>query len=170
MNPVVNVPPSMSTLERFLFSFFNPEIAGRYWKAIAEGMLLTTWLGITVIVTGLVVGLALAVARAQHVKPLNFFIIVFADAFRALPPLVIIIILYFAFPYIQMSMSAFTATWISLSLVLAAFAEEIFWAGILAVPKGQWEAAASLGLSRSHTLRDIILPQVFRIVLRAKLN
>ncbi len=163
MNPVVNVPPAMSTLERFLFSFFNPEIAGRYWKAIAEGMLLTTWLGITVIITGLVVGLTLAMARAQHVKPLNFCIIVFADAFRALPPLVIIIILFFAFPYIQMSMSAFTATWLALSLVLAAFAEEIFWAGILAVPKGQWEAARSTGMSRLEALQYVVLPQAVRM-------
>ena len=69
MNPV----PTMSGLDRFLFSFFNPEIAGRYWKAIAEGFLLTTWLGITVIVTGLILGLALAVARAQQVKVANFF-------------------------------------------------------------------------------------------------
>ena len=163
MNPVANVPQVMSTFERFLFSFFNPEIAGRYWKVIAEGLLTTTWLGITVILTGLIAGLALAVARAQHVKPVNFCIIVFADVFRALPPLVIIIILFFAFPYIELAMSAFTATWLSLSLVLAAFAEEIFWAGILAVPKGQWEAARSTGLGRLDTLQHVVLPQAVRM-------
>ena len=159
----MNPAQPMSGLDRFLFSFFNPEIAGRYWQAIAEGFLLTTWLGLTIIITGLILGLALAVARAQHVKAANFFIIVFADVFRALPPLVIIIILYFAFPYIEMAMSAFTATWLSLSLVLAAFAEEIFWAGILAVPKGQWEAARSTGMSRLETLQHVVLPQAVRM-------
>ena len=74
MNPVANAPQVMSTFERFLFSFFNPEIAGRYWKVIAEGLLTTTWLGITVIVTGLIAGLALAVMRTQRIKALNFCI------------------------------------------------------------------------------------------------
>jgi polar amino acid transport system permease protein len=83
--------------------------------------------------------------------------------FRALPPLMVIIILYFAFPYLQLSMNAFTATWVALALVLAAFAEEIFWAGILAVPAGQQEAARALGLRHHQTLRLVVLPQAVRL-------
>ena len=60
-------------------------------------------------------------------------------------------------------MNAFTATWLSLSLVLAAFAEEVFWAGILSVHKGQWDAALSLGLSYWKSLREVILPQAIRL-------
>src|SRR5258706_3028650 len=62
-------------------------------------------------------------------------------------------------------MSAFTATWLALSLVLAAFAEEIFWAGILSVPKGQTEAARSTGMSRVQTLAYVIIPQAGRLTL-----
>jgi polar amino acid transport system permease protein len=126
-------------------------------------MLLTMGLGLCVIATGLVLGLGLAVLRIQHVKLINGFIIAFADIFRALPPLVVIILLFFAFPYIELSMSAFTATWLALSLVLAAFTEEIFWAGMLAIPKGQWEAARSTGMGSWGTLVHVILPQALRM-------
>jgi polar amino acid transport system permease protein len=150
-------------LDRFISSFFNAEVAARYVAPILDGMLLTIGLGLCVIATGLVLGLALAVLRIQHVKLVNAFIIAFADIFRALPPLVVIILLFFAFPYIELSMSAFTATWLALSLVLAAFTEEIFWAGMLAIPKGQWEASRSTGLGPWGTLVHVILPQAVRM-------
>ena len=153
----------LSSLDRFISSFFNAEVAARYVAPILDGMLLTIGLGLCVIATGLVLGLALAVLRIQHVKLINVFIIAFADIFRALPPLVVIILLFFAFPYIELSMSAFTATWLALSLVLAAFTEEIFWAGMLAIPKGQWEAARSTGMGSWGTLVHVILPQAVRM-------
>jgi polar amino acid transport system permease protein len=138
-------------------------VAARYVAPMIDGMLLTIGLGLCVIATGLVLGLGLAVLRIQHVKLINGFIIAFADIFRALPPLVVIILLFFAFPYIELSMSAFTATWLALSLVLAAFTEEIFWAGMLAIPKGQWEAARSTGMGSWGTLVHVILPQAVRM-------
>ena len=159
----MNSTVPLSSLDRFVSSFFNAEVAARYVAPIFDGMLLTIGLGLCVIATGLVLGLALAVLRIQHVKLVNAFIIAFADIFRALPPLVVIILLFFAFPYIELSMSAFTATWLALSLVLAAFTEEIFWAGMLAIPKGQWEAARSTGLGPWGTLVHVILPQAVRM-------
>jgi polar amino acid transport system permease protein len=150
-------------MDRFVSSFLNAEVAARYVAPILDGMLLTIGLGLCVIATGLVLGLVLAVLRIQHVKLVNAFIIAFADIFRALPPLVVIILLFFAFPYIELSMSAFTATWLALSLVLAAFTEEIFWAGMLAIPKGQWEAARSTGMGSWGTLVHVILPQAVRM-------
>ena len=155
----------MSNLDRFLASFFNLEVAARYLPRIVEGMLVTLGLGIAVILTGVAVGLALAVLRALRVPFTAWLVVAFADIFRALPPLVIIIVLFFAFPYIDLPMNAFTCTWLSLSLVLAAFAEEVFWAGILSVHKGQWEAALSLGLTRWKTLREVILPQAIRLTI-----
>ena len=159
----MNSTVPLSSLDRFLASFFNAEVAARYVAPMIDGMLLTMGLGLCVIATGLVLGLALAVLRIQHVKLINGFIIAFADIFRALPPLVVIILLFFAFPYIELSMSAFTATWLALSLVLAAFTEEIFWAGMLAIPKGQWEAARSTGMGSWGTLVHVVLPQAVRM-------
>ena len=155
----------MSNLDRLIASFFNLDIAVRYLPRIAEGMLVTLGLGLVVIATGIAVGLVLAVLRALRVPFTGWMIVGFADIFRALPPLVIIIVLYFAFPYIDLPMSAFTCTWLSLSLVLAAFAEEVFWAGILSVHKDQWNAALSLGLTRAATLLHVILPQAIRLTI-----
>jgi len=152
-------------LNRLVFSFFNAEVAARYWPDILYGMWVTAYLGAAVIAAGRAAGLGLAMLRSFHFRPASFAIVVFADAFRALPPLVVIIVLFFAFPYVGLAMSAFTATWLALSLVLAAFAEEIFWAGILSVPKGQTEAARSTGMSRLQTLAYVIVPQAVRLTI-----
>jgi polar amino acid transport system permease protein len=117
------------------------------------------------VIAGLACGLALAVLRAFRIRALNFFVVVFVDVLRALPPLVIIIFFYFALPTVGIRMSGFFATWLALSLVLTAFAEEIFWAGILSIPKGQWEAARSTGLTFVQTLRDVVLPQAVRLTI-----
>lgn len=143
----MNSSVPLSAMDRFLASFFNAEVAARYVAPMIDGMLLTIGLGLCVIATGLVLGLALAVLRIQHVKLINGFIIAFADIFRALPPLVVIILLFFAFPYIELSMSAFTATWLALSLVLAAFTEEIFW-----VHAGHPQGAMGSGTLHRHGL------------------
>ena len=157
-------------LKALVFSFFNLEIAWEYLPDILKGMMVTIELGLVVAITGLVLGMALAVLRALQLKPLNFFIICFADIMRALPPLVVIMMLFFAFPYIQISMSAFTATWLALSLVLAAFVEEICWAGIVSVPKGQSEAARSTGLSWLQSMLYVVLPQAVRLTVAPLTN
>ena len=152
-------------LDRFLFTFFNAEIAREYLPDIAKGFVITVQLGFAVIVAGLALGLVLAMLRSFQLRALNFLIVVYADAFRALPALMVIIILFFAFPYAQLPMSAFTATWLSLTFVLAAFAEEIFWAGLVSIQRGQWEAARSTGMSTLQTLFYVILPQAVRLTI-----
>ena len=152
-------------LDRLAYTFFNAEIAREYWPDIAKGFVVTLELGLATIAAGLALGLALAMARSLQVRAVNWAIVLFADALRALPPLMVIIILFFAFPYAGLPMSAFTATWLSLSLVLAAFSEEIFWAGIVSIPKGQYEAARSTGMSRGQTLVHVVLPQAVRITI-----
>ena len=155
----------MTNWERFSDSFFNAEVAAQAWPDIAKGFWVTLQIGLAVIVSGLGLGLGLALLRAYQIKAVNFFIVLFADIARALPPLVVIFILFFAFPYAGMPMSAFTATWLSLTLVLAAFSEEIFWSGIVSIPRGQFEAARSTGLTRWQTLVHVILPQAVRITI-----
>jgi len=157
-------------LQRLAFSFFNLEVASRYWQDILYGMWVTTYLAAAVVAAGLGAGLLLAMIRSLHFKPASFLIVIYADVLRALPPLVVIIVLFFAFPYVGLAMSAFTATWLALSMVLAAFSEEIFWAGILSVPKGQTEAARSTGMSRVQTLVYVIVPQAVRLAIAPLTN
>ncbi|MFC4168723.1 amino acid ABC transporter permease [Teichococcus aestuarii] len=155
----------MGGLESFLFSFFNLKVMGTYLPLIAQGLGLTVILALLIVVSGLALGLALALLRACGIRPLNWLIIFVVDLFRALPPLVIIVLLFFGLPAMGLGMSGFAATWLSLTLVLMAFAEEIYWAGITAVPKGQWEAARSTGLGFFQTLRLVVLPQALRITI-----
>jgi polar amino acid transport system permease protein len=149
----------------FLETFFNAEVAARYLPDIVAGMGITIGLGIAVSVSGLALGFALAILRALQRPWLSLPIVAFADIMRALPPLVIIIVFYFAFPDIGLSMSAFTATWLALTLVLAAYTEESVWGGILSLPRGQSEAARSTGLTWWQTMSAVVLPQAFRVAL-----
>ena len=160
----------MTSLERLADTFFNVPIMAQYLPKIVEGFFVTIELALAVVVAGIATGLVLAVVRAFRLRPVNFFIVLVVDVLRALPPLVIIIVFYFALPTIGIRMSAWVATWLALALVLAAFAEEIFWAGILAVPKGQWEAARSTGLTFLQTLTDVVLPQAVRLTIPSLTN
>ena len=150
-------------MNAFLETFFKPNLIAQYLPSILKGVVTTIEIALAVVITGLALGLALAVIRAFQVKPLNALIVIFVDMFRALPPLVIVLIVYFGLPNVGVSIPSFAVLWLVLSLVLASFAEEIFWAGILSVPKGQWEAARSTGLTFLGTLGWIVLPQAVRL-------
>ena len=144
-------------------TFFNLQVMLQYLPKVIEGMGITILLAIVVVTSGLALGLALGVLRSLQIRVLNALIVLFADVFRAVPPLVILIIIYFALPTVGVRFSGFASAWIGLSLVLAAFAEEIVWAGILSVPRGQWEAARSSGLNFAQALRLVVLPQAVRL-------
>ena len=153
----------MSGWDKFVETFFNAKVMWKYLPDILSGMVVTIELALLIVVTGLGAGLALALLRSLAIRPLNWLIIFIVDLFRALPPLVIIVLIYFGLPSAGISPDAFVATWISLTLVLMAFTEEIFWAGITAVPRGQWEAARSTGLTFPQTLGWVVLPQAIRL-------
>nr|WP_145551711.1 amino acid ABC transporter permease [Variovorax boronicumulans] len=146
----------------FLFTFFNPAVAAQYWREIAWGMVVTVGVGAATVVTGVLAGLALALARATGRVWLRIPVVVFSDVTRSLPPLVIIILLYFGLPAVNLPLSSFTSTWLALSLVLAAYATESIWAGLSSLPRGQMEAARSTGLGWWQAMRWVLLPQALR--------
>ena len=153
----------MTNWQRFVDTFLKPEMVQKYWPVILQGMAVTIELAIAVVITGLLAGLALACLRSYGIRLVNALIVVFVDVFRALPPLVAILLVYFGLPNVGLNLPSFAVLWLVLSLVLAAFAEEIYWAGITATPKGQWEAARSTGLSFTQALAHVILPQAIRL-------
>src|SRR5437016_1464596 len=152
-------------MNAFLETFFKPNLIAQYLPSILQGVLTTIEIALAVVITGLALGLTLAVVRSFQVKPLSALIVVFVDMFRALPPLVIVLLVYFGLPNVGLSIPSFAVLWLVLSLVLAAFAEEIFWAGILSIPKGQWEAARCTGLGFLGTLAYVVLPQAMRMTI-----
>src|SRR5690242_3778595 len=138
--------PAMRSWDRFVDTFFNGRVMLKYLPDILHGVVVTIELAILIVLSGLLAGLALALLRSLAIRPLNWLIVFVVDLFRSLPPLVIIVLIYFGLPAAGISASAFVSTWLSLSLVLMSFAEEIFWAGITSISRGQWEAARSTGL------------------------
>ena len=147
----------------FLDTFFKRELIARYLPDILKGMVVTIEIAVLVVVAGISLGLALTVVRSLGSRLFNVLIVVFVDVARALPPLVLILIVYFGLPNVGILLPSYAVLWLVLSLVLAAFAEEIFWAGILSVRKGQWEAARSTGLTYRQALFHVVLPQAVRL-------
>lgn len=153
----------MTAWERFVDTFFNWRVISQYLPEIAKGFVITCEIALLVVISGLALGLVLAVLRSYRVRPLNLVIIIFVDTHRALPPLVLILLFYFGLPSVGLSFSGFAVLWIVLTLVLASFTEEIIWAGILSVDKGQWQAARSTGLGFTQAMFYVILPQAIRM-------
>ena len=152
-------------MNRIAENFFDLDVMAKYLPSIIDGVWVTIHLAVLVVLSGIVLGFALAVVRAFQIRAVNWLIVLVVDVFRALPPIVIMIVFYFALPFVGISMSGFVVAWLSLTLVLASFSEEIFWTGILSVDRGQWEAARSTGLGFLQTLRDVVLPQAVRLTI-----
>jgi polar amino acid transport system permease protein len=153
----------MDTWSRFLDTFFKPELIWQYFPSIAQGTFTTIQIALAIVSTGILLGLVLAIIRTFRVLPVNVILVAFVDILRALPPIVLVLLVYFGLPNIGIKIPSFAVLWIVLSLVLAAFAEEILWAGILSIPQGQWETARSTGLGFFSTLIYIVLPQAVRL-------
>jgi polar amino acid transport system permease protein len=89
----------------------------------------------------------------------------YIDIFRSLPLLVLLVIVYYALPFVGIRMSPFWSAMCALSMVSAAYNAEVFRAGIEAIPHGQFEASEALGLSSLQTMVDVVLPQAVKIVI-----
>ncbi len=148
---------------RFLDTFFDGTVMAKYLPDLASAIVTTLWLSAVIVLGGLALGLALACLRTLGRWYLTLPIVAFADIGRALPPLVVILIFYFGLPGLGINLSGPMVLILVLGGVLAAFAEEIFWAGLTSVSKGQWEAGRATGLSFGQTLFEIALPQAIRL-------
>jgi polar amino acid transport system permease protein len=151
----------MSVFETFL----NWKVFVQTLPLLLSGLSTTLTLGITAIILGLLGGLALALLRLYAVTPLKQLAVAYIDIFRAIPILVLLVIVYYALPFVGVRLSPFGAAATALSVVSAAYSAEIFRAGIEAVPKGQFEAAHALGLSPWRLMSDVVLPQAVKLVI-----
>jgi polar amino acid transport system permease protein len=148
-----------------LNTFFNLQVLADSLPALLWGLVVTLQIGVTSILAGLAGGLFLAVSRLYAPGFFKLLIRVYIDIFRSIPLLVLLIVVYYALPFVGIRLSPFLSAVTALSLVSAAYTAEIFRAGIEAIPHGQFEASAALGLSNRHTMVDVILPQAIRIVI-----
>ncbi|MDZ5713216.1 amino acid ABC transporter permease [Jeotgalibacillus haloalkalitolerans] len=112
---------------------------------------------------GLILALLTALARLSGNKILSGIARVYVSAIRGTPLLVQLFIVFFGLPDLGITLDPFPSAVIAFSLNVGAYASEIVRASILSVPKGQWEAGYTIGMTYPQTLRRIILPQATRV-------
>lgn len=146
-------------------TFFNVPVLIRTFPLLLQGLWVTLQIGVVSIVAGLIFGLILALVRLYGPIWTQVLAKLYINFMRSIPLLVLLIIIYYALPFVGIRLSPFLSAVSALSLVSAAYTAEIFRAGIEAIPKGQFEASSALGLSYRHMMVDVILPQAVRIVI-----
>ena len=152
---------------RFIDVFLNIEILWHAVPMLLRGLWNTLLLGVSTIVLGTALGLLVCLLRLYGPKPLRVLSVVYIDVVRAMPALVLLILIYFALPFAgrAFALDPFPAALLALTLAMGAYTAEVMRAGIQAVPRGQFEASAALGLGFWTTLRKVVLPQALRLVI-----
>ena len=135
------------------------------WIWLGGGLLVTLRVAAVVILLSLVTGTFLAVARLSSWRALRWASATYIDVIRAIPVFLTIIFVFFGLPNIGIEVSTATSVTAALTIYATALIAEIVRAGILAVDKGQIEAANSLGLNRIQTFFYIVFPQAMRMMI-----
>lgn len=146
-------------------TFFNPDIMWQSLPALLRGFLNTLLLGIMSIAVGIPVGLFISLVRLYAPKPFRWLATGYIDIFRALPVLVVLILIYYALPFLGIRLSSWASAVMAFAIIMAAYSAEVFRSGIESIPRGQFEAAQALGLPFLLTLRKVVLPQAIRLVI-----
>lgn len=133
--------------------------------ALLQGALYTVFLGLGGMILGLLLGFLIALGRLYGPRPLQWLTRFYVSFFRGTPLLVQLFIIYYGMPQFGIELSPLLAALIGFALNTGAYTAEILRSAIASIDHGQWEAAASLGMSRRHTLQRIIIPQAARTAL-----
>ncbi|MFK0162100.1 amino acid ABC transporter permease [Rhizobium sp. NPDC090279] len=149
----------------FVDTFLNSDVMISAFPQLLRGLWMTIALGVVSILIGVTGGLVISLIRLYAPKPLQLLMIAYIDIMRAMPMLVVLILIYYALPFVGISFSAWWSAILGFSIVLAAYSAEVFRSGIESVPRGQFEAAAALGIPFLITLYKVVLPQAVRIVI-----
>ncbi|HYQ65012.1 ABC transporter substrate-binding protein/permease [Actinophytocola sp.] len=137
-------------------------IGNTAWPMFVGLLKVTIPLTIVSFAIGLALALLVALARISSYRVLSGLARGFISIIRGTPLLLQLFIVFYGLPQIGLKFNPFTAAVIAFSLNVAGYAAEVVRSAILAVPKGQFEAAATIGLDYSRTLRRIVLPQAAR--------
>ena len=132
---------------RIIEVFFNFRVLQDSIHVLLLGLWLTILLGLASIAFGMVLGLVVALMRLYAPPFFRKIAIIYIDVMRALPLLVMLVIIYYTLPFINIRLSAFVSATLAIGLVSGAYTAEIFRSGIEAIPQGQFEASKALGLS-----------------------
>lgn len=148
----------------FIEGFLNAEIARAAWPILWLGLQQTVKLALLTVPLGLAAGLVLALLSTRREAWLRWPLMAVIDVFRAVPPLVLLILLYAGLPFAGLDLGPWGAVAIAFLLNTGAYYAEILRAGIESVPRGQAEAARALGLRPWQVWVFVVLPQAVRNV------
>ncbi|WP_457435833.1 cystine ABC transporter permease [Pseudomonas sp. TE3786] len=132
---------------------------------LLKGAIYTIVLSLGGMFFGMLLGFALALMRLSHLKILSWTSRIYVSFFRGTPLLVQLFMIYYGLPQLGIQLDPLPAALVGFSLNMAAYVCEILRAAIGSIDRGQWEAAASIGMTRAQTLRRAILPQAARTAL-----
>lgn len=139
-----------------------------FWSVmpfLLKGAVITVQISVLAMALALVLGLIAAIGRMSRSRLLRFIAGFYIEVVRGTPLLVQLFIVYYGLPSYGIRLDPFTAGFLTLGVHYGAYLSEVYRAGIESIDRGQWEAAASIGMPRNMVLREIILPQAMRTVL-----
>lgn len=134
-----------------------------FWPLLSAGLIFTVPLTLITFVLGIVLGLSVALARLYGPAPLVILVRFYVWLIRGTPLLVHLFLIFYGLPSAGIVLDAFTAAVIGFTLNIGAYSSEIIRATLAAIPKGQWEAAYSIGMNWPQVMWRVILPQAARI-------
>lgn len=132
---------------------------------LLKGALFTLQLSVGGMIFGLLLGLMLALLRLSVLWPVRMLARIYISIFRGTPLIAQLFLIYYGLPQFNLELEPFAAAMIGLSLNTAAYTAETLRSAITSIDKGQWEAAASLGMTSWQRMRRVILPQAARTAL-----
>ena len=132
---------------------------------LLDGAVVTVQISVVSMLLALVLGLVAAIGRLSRRRIWRLLAGFYIEVVRGTPLLVQLFIVYYGLPAYGIRLEPFMAGFLTLGVHYGAYLSEVYRAGILAVDRGQWEAAASIGMGRTMILREIILPQAVRTIL-----
>jgi His/Glu/Gln/Arg/opine family amino acid ABC transporter permease subunit len=137
---------------------------------LLEGAVITFEISILAILIGTALGFVLSMMRLSHIGFVQKIAFVYIWLFRGLPLLIILFLFYYAAPSLGITLTAFQAGLLGMSLNAAAYKAEIIRAGMLAVQKGQIEAAEAIGMNPFQIMFRIRIPQMIRLIIPPYIN
>ncbi len=134
-----------------------------FWPLLSAGLIFTVPLTLITFILGILLGLLVALARLYGPTPLVALVRFYVWLIRGTPLLVQLFLIFYGLPSAGIVLDAFTAAVIGFTLNIGAYSSEIIRATLAAIPKGQWEAAYSIGMNWPQVMWRVILPQAARI-------
>jgi polar amino acid transport system permease protein len=146
---------------------FSPAEMISFLPTLLHGAWVTIMVSVASYVFALIGGLIFGIARMARLWPIRAAATAYVQFIRGTPLLLQLFFIYYVLPYGGIVLTPFASGVLGLTINYSAYMAEVFRSGIQAIPRGQWEAARSLGMPRRLLMRRIIMPQAIRIIIPA---